>query len=98
MTPVLLPARFSQWVDVIVAQAQQLLRTFRQLLESTIASRRTLMFVAEGMRRRTEAVMPYAKLAVGTVGRLLGNFRPQDASSGYGGGWTSSLRNTSSGN
>jgi len=75
MTPVLLPARFSQWVDVIVAQAQQLLRTFRQLLESTIASRRTLMFVAEGMRRRTEAVMPYAKLAVGTVGRLLGNFR-----------------------
>jgi hypothetical protein len=33
------------------------------------------MLVAEGVRRRTEAAMPYAELVVGTVVQLLVNFR-----------------------
>ena len=58
-----------------MAQGQGLLRTFRQLPEGTIFQRRILAFVAAGMRRRTGAVMPYAEIAVGAVGRLLGHFR-----------------------
>jgi hypothetical protein len=57
-----------------MAQGERLLRIFRQLLECTIFHRPTLTFAA-GMRRRTQAVMPYAELAVGAVGRLLGHFR-----------------------
>jgi hypothetical protein len=70
-----LAVRFWRRVDSMMAQAQGLLRTFRQLLAGTIFRRPTLTFVAAGMRRRTEAVMPYAELAVGAVGRLLGHFR-----------------------
>ena len=58
-----------------MAQGQGLLRSLRQLLEGTIFCRPTLTFVAAGMRRRTQAVMPYAELAVGAVGRLVGHFR-----------------------
>ena len=58
-----------------MAQGQGLLRTFRKLPESTIFRRPTLAFVAAAMRRRTEAVMPYAELAAGAVSRLLGHFR-----------------------
>lgn len=58
-----------------MAQGQGLSRSFRQLPESTIFRRPTLAFVAARMFRRTEAVMPYAELAVGAVGRLLGDFR-----------------------
>jgi hypothetical protein len=57
-----------------MAQGRGLLRKFRQLLERTIFHRPTLTFAA-GMRRRTQAVMPYAELAVGAVGRLPGHFR-----------------------
>jgi hypothetical protein len=70
-----LAVRFWRRVDTMMAQGQRLLRTFRQLLEGTIFRRPTLTFVAAGMCRRTEAVMPYAELAVGAVGRLLGHFR-----------------------
>jgi len=58
-----------------MAQGQGLLRTFRKLPESTIFRRPTLGFVVAGMRRRTEAVMPYAELAAGAASRLLGHFR-----------------------
>jgi hypothetical protein len=58
-----------------MAQGEGVLRIFRQLLERTIFHKPTLTFVAAGMRRRTQAVMPYAELAVGAVGRLLGRFR-----------------------
>jgi hypothetical protein len=70
-----LPVRFWHGVDAIMAQGRGLLRTFRQLPEGTIFRSPTLTFVIAGMRRRREAVMPYAKLAVGAVGRLPGHFR-----------------------
>jgi hypothetical protein len=59
----------------MMAQGEGLLRTFRQLLERAIFHRPTSTFVATGMRRRTQAIMPYAELAVGAAGRLLGHFR-----------------------
>jgi hypothetical protein len=58
----------------VMAQGQRRLRTFRQLLEDTIF-RTTSTFAAGGIRRRTEGVMPYAELAGGAVGWLLGHFR-----------------------
>ena len=70
-----LAVRLSHRVDALMAQGQGLLRTFRQLCERTIFHRPTLTFVAAGMRRRTQAIMPYAELAVGSVGRLLGHCR-----------------------
>src|SRR5262249_2161560 len=70
-----LAVRFWHRVDTMMPQGQGLLRTFRQLLEGTIFHRPTSIFGGEGMRRRTQAVMPYAELAVGAVGRLLGHFR-----------------------
>jgi hypothetical protein len=57
-----------------VAQSQTLLRTTRQWLEAIIASTR-LRFVAAGMRRRIDAVMPYGEVFLRTVDRLIGNFR-----------------------
>lgn len=57
-----------------MAQGEGLLRIFGRLLERTIFHRPTLAFVAARMRRPTQAVMPYAELAVGAVGRLLGHF------------------------
>jgi hypothetical protein len=62
-------------IDAMMAQGQELLRTFRRLFESTTPSKMSLMLVAEGVRRRTEAAMPYAELVVGTVVQLLVNFR-----------------------
>jgi hypothetical protein len=59
----------------MMARGEGLLRIFRQLLERAIFHRPTLTFVATGMRRRTQAVMRYAELAVGAVGRLVGHFR-----------------------
>jgi len=72
-----LGVRFWHRVDTMMAQGQGLWRTFRQLREGTIFCRPTSIFGAEGMRRRTQAVMPCAELAVGAVGRLLGHFRSQ---------------------
>jgi hypothetical protein len=56
------------------AQSQTLLRTTRQLLEAIIASTR-LRFVASGMRRRIDAVMPYGEVFLRTVNQLIGGFR-----------------------
>jgi hypothetical protein len=75
MTEISVAVRFWRRVDAMMAQGEGLLPTFRQLLERTIFHRPTLTFVAAGMRRRTEAVMPYAELAVGAVARLVGHFR-----------------------
>jgi hypothetical protein len=57
-----------------VAQSQTLLPTTRQLLEAIIASTR-LRFVAAGMRRRIDAVVPYGEVCLGTVDQLIGNFK-----------------------
>jgi len=57
-----------------VAQSQTLLRTTRQLLEAIIANTRS-RFVAAGMRRRIDAVMPYGEVFLRRVDRLIGNFR-----------------------
>ena len=57
-----------------MAQGQGLLRSFRQLLEDTIFLRPTLTFVAAGVRRSAQAVIPHAG-AVGTFSRLLGHLR-----------------------
>lgn len=56
-----------------MAQGQGLVRTFRQLPEGSIFRRRTLTFVAAGMRRRMDAIQPHGKLVVRTIRGLLGN-------------------------
>jgi hypothetical protein len=70
-----LAIRFRHCVDGIMAQGQGLLRSFRQLLEGTIFRRPTLTFVAAGVRRRAQAVMPHAERAVGALSGLLSHFR-----------------------
>jgi hypothetical protein len=57
-----------------VAQSQTLLPITRQLLEAIIASTRS-RFVAAGMRRRIDALMPYGEVFLRTVDQLIGNFR-----------------------
>jgi hypothetical protein len=59
----------------MMAQGRGLSRKFRPLLERTIFHGPILAFVAAGLLRRTQAVMPYAELAMGAVGRLLDRFR-----------------------
>jgi hypothetical protein len=75
VTQISVAVLFWRRVDAMMAQGEGLLRTFRLLPEGTNFRRPPLTFVAAGMRRRTQAVMPYAELAVGAVGRLLGHFR-----------------------
>jgi hypothetical protein len=75
VTEISVAVQFWHRVDTMMAQGRGLLRTFRRLLENTNFRRPTLTFVAAGMRRRTQAVMPYAELTVGAVGRLVGHFR-----------------------
>jgi hypothetical protein len=77
VAPVPLVVRLRRRIDALKAQGQELVRIFSRLFESTVASRTTLMIVAEGFRRRADAVVPYAELVVGTGGRLLGKFRRQ---------------------
>ena len=74
MTEVPVAARIWRRTRTKVAQSQTLLRTTRQLLEAIIASTR-LEFVAAGMRRRIDAVMPYGEVFLRTVDQLIGNFR-----------------------
>ena len=75
VTEMSLAVRFWHRVDAMMAQGQGLLRMFRHLPDGTILRRPRLTHVAAGMRRQTQAVIPYAELAVGAVGRLLGHFR-----------------------
>jgi hypothetical protein len=66
--------RFRDRVDGMMAQGQGLSRSFRQLLEGTMFRGPTLTFVAAGVRRRAQAIMPHAG-AVGAFSRLLGHLR-----------------------
>jgi hypothetical protein len=54
-----------------VAQNQTLLPITRQLLDAITRSR----FVAAGMRRRIDAVMPYGEVFLRTLEQLISNFR-----------------------
>ena len=56
-----------------MAQGQGLLGKFRQLLEGTIFRRPTSTFVAAGMRRRMDAILPHGEPVVRTIRQLLGN-------------------------
>lgn len=60
----------------MVVRGQELLRTFRRLLRTTI-SRTTLTFVAGGMRHGIDAMLPHGKLVVRTVRQLFGNLSPR---------------------
>ena len=59
----------------MMAQGQGLLGKFRQLLEGTMFCRPTLTFVAAGVRRRAQVVMPRAERAVGALSGLLSHVR-----------------------
>jgi hypothetical protein len=74
LTEVPVAVRIWRRTKAKVAQSQTLLRTTRQLLEAIIASTR-LSFVAAGMCRRIDAVMPYGEVFSRTVDQLTGNFR-----------------------
>jgi hypothetical protein len=65
-------------MDAMVAQGLELLRTFRQLLETTISRRITLRFVAAGMRRRIDAILPHGELVVRAVRQLRLNLKPRN--------------------
>jgi hypothetical protein len=75
MAEMSLAIRFRHRLDGMMAQGQGLLRSFRQLLEGTIFRRPTLTFVAAGVRRRAQAVMPHAERAVGALSGLLSHVR-----------------------
>jgi hypothetical protein len=77
VTEVPVAVRFWRRLDALMAQGQELLDTFRQLLEAKIFNRSTLRFVAAGMRRRIDAVLPHAEVVGRTVCQLLGNLSPR---------------------
>ena len=74
MTEVPVAVRIWRRTRAKVAQSQTPLRTTRPLLEAIIASTRST-FVAAGVRRRIDAVMPYGEVFLRTVDQLIGNFR-----------------------
>ena len=57
----------------MMAQAEELLRKFRQPLECKICRIPTLTFVAVAMRRRMDAILPLNKLGARTIHQPLGN-------------------------
>ena len=77
MTAVPVAVRFLRRIDATVVQWQERLRSFLQLLGTTISRRTALTFVAAGMRRRIDAILPHGELVVHTVRQLLGNLRPR---------------------
>jgi hypothetical protein len=68
VTEVSVAVRFWRRVDATMAQGEALLRTCRQLLESSICQRPTFA----QMRRRIDAILPRGEVIVRTT-RLLGN-------------------------
>jgi hypothetical protein len=60
-----------------MAQGQERLCTFRQLLEAKISYRTRLRFAAAGMRRRIDAVLPHAEVVLRTICQPLGNLSPR---------------------
>jgi hypothetical protein len=77
VTAVPVAVRFLRRIDATVVQWQERLRSFLQLLGTTISRRTTLTFVAAGMRRRIDAILPHGELVVRTVRQLVGNLRPR---------------------
>jgi hypothetical protein len=65
-------------MDAMVVQGLELLRTFRQLLETTISRRITLRFFAAGMGRRIDAILPHGELVVRTVRQLRLNLKTRN--------------------
>ena len=61
----------------MMAQGEGLLHTSRQLLEGTIFRRPTLTFVAAGMRRRIDDILPRGEVVARTIHQLLGNLSPR---------------------
>jgi hypothetical protein len=66
-----LAVRFWHRLNAMTAHYCGLARTFRPLLENTFFSARTLRFVAAGMRRRKDVLLPHGKLVVRTIRQLL---------------------------
>ena len=64
-----------------MVQWQERLRSFLRLLGTTISRRTALTFVAAGMRRRIDAILPHGELVVRTVRHLLGNLSPRKTTS-----------------
>jgi hypothetical protein len=77
VTEVPVAVRFWRRLDALMAPGQERLGTFRQLLETKIFHRTTLRFVAAGMRRRIDAVLPHAEVVVRTICQLLSNLSPR---------------------
>jgi hypothetical protein len=65
-------ARFWGPISGMVAQRQKPSRTFRQLLQTTIAVRRTLKLVAAQMRCRFDALLAQGELVARTVRQPFG--------------------------
>src|SRR6266576_415348 len=77
VTEIPIAVRFWRRLNAMMAQGQELLRTFRQLLATKIFHRTTLRFVAAGMRRRIDAVLSHAEVVVRTICHPLGNLSPR---------------------
>jgi hypothetical protein len=65
--------RFWRRVDATLAQGQEFLRTFRQLLEIINFRKTTLRFVATGLHYRIDAFLYHGGLVVRTVRQLFGD-------------------------
>ena len=72
MTEVPVAVRCWRRIDAMTAQGQELLRTFRQLLETNIPGRTRLRFTTAAMHRRIDAVLPHGKVIVRRICQLLG--------------------------
>jgi hypothetical protein len=75
----MIPFLLAVWrrIDAVKAQGQEFLRTFCQLVESKISRKTTLRFVAAGMRRPIDAMLPHAEAVERTIRHLLGNLSPR---------------------
>jgi hypothetical protein len=69
--------RFWRRVDATLAQGQEFLRTFRQLLEIVNFRKTTLRFVATGLHCRIDAFLYHGGLVVRTVRQLFGDLSPR---------------------
>jgi hypothetical protein len=77
VTAVPVAVRLWRRVDAIVVHGQELLRTFRQLLRTTIYRRTTLKFVAAKMGHPVDPILPHGELVVRTVRQLFGKLSPR---------------------
>jgi hypothetical protein len=79
VTAVPVAVRFRRRIAATVAQGQEFLRTFRQLLEIISSRKTTFRFVATGLHRRIDALLHHGELVVRTVRQLFGNLSPRKA-------------------